>query len=95
MKKILFLIFFICFALSSGQAWAKGPFNKFGRGVTNIVTSPLEYGVQTAGLGEAGENDYLTAFFGGLLKGTVFMAARVLAEVPSYPPVQSVFASVP
>ncbi len=75
MKKIT-VIFLSLFISLSSVAYADGPFQKLGRGFTNILTSPLEYVAQTVDLAE--DNHYMVAVFGGIFKGTVFMVARIL-----------------
>ncbi len=88
MKKA-FALLLILFLFCGKEAWAKGPFNKFGRGMTNIVTSPAEILLQMMNLSQEGyENDHVTAFFGGFLKGTVYMVGRIVTgayEVVTFP----------
>lgn len=77
MKKIA-AIFLSIFLLSGSTAFA-GAFTKLGRGVTNVLTAPGEYVVQIADLYQ--DNDPFTAFFGGILKGTVMTVGRILGGV--------------
>ena len=59
-----------------GTAHAKGPFTKFGRGVTNLITFPAELVYQPMAMGQ--DNNALVAIFGGVPKGFVFVPVRAL-----------------
>jgi len=90
------LILGVCLASASAAYAADNPGSKLGRGLTNIVASPLEYVVQTAAL--AKDHDSLTAIFGGLANGTWFMLQRIGVghyEVVTFPvPVPSHYGPV-
>jgi len=78
MKKVLICLMIFCL-LTTGQAYANDPIIKISRGLTNIITGPWEYFVQTFALSQ--DHDPLTSFFAGLLRGTLFTAARELTGV--------------
>lgn len=77
MRKVT-AVFLTIFLLSNSTAFA-GAFTKLDRGLTNVLTAPGEYIVQTADLHQ--DNDLFTAFFGGIVKGTVMTAGRVFGGV--------------
>ena len=70
----LILLFFI-----GGEARADTPFMKFNRGLVNILTAPLEYGVQF--LDFAQDGGLVNGLFGGLFYGTTMTVARELSGV--------------
>ena len=62
------------------------PATKLGRGLTNIITSPGEYVVQTQKLTES--HDSFTAYAGGIFQGTAKMLQRIVVgayEVVTFP----------
>lgn len=77
-KKVLSVLLIGLF-LVGGTAHAKGPFTKFGRGVTNIITSPAELVYQPMKMGQ--DNNALIALIGGIPKGIVFVPVRLLLGV--------------
>lgn len=78
MKKIaVFLLLTALFLPANG--YAQGPAQKFGRGVTNILTGAGEFAVQYELLHE--KTDFLTSVFGGLVNGLVYTIARELVGV--------------
>ena len=84
--KIAAIILVGSLAMVSVVYAADNPGSKLGRGLTNIVASPLEYVIQTAELADT--HDSLTAFFGGLANGTWFMLERIgvgLYEIVTFP----------
>ena len=71
--KILLVIILI---IAPNTAYAGGPIVKLSRGLTNIITSPLEYVTQTSML--ASKYNAPIAGFGGFMRGTLFMLGRII-----------------
>lgn len=78
MRKSIMIVVgvFVSAFLIVGTAHAKGPFTKFGRGLTNLITSPAELIYQPMAMGQ--DNNSLVAIFGGIPKGVVFVPVRAL-----------------
>ena len=83
MKKSLLALGVVAFVLlnsfSVGLAADDNAFTKFGRGMANIVISPMELYAQPVLL--AKDNDITVAIFGGLLKGIAMFVAREVVGV--------------
>jgi len=78
--KAAVVLFFAVIFLSAGtRGFADDPTAKFGRGITNILTAPGELYRQPRVMGET--YDPVTSFFGGLLRGILFMAVREIGGV--------------
>lgn len=96
-RKTAALLFIFLLVVSNAYAFDNGPLMKLTRGVSNIVTSPLEYFVQFNELKKRHEEP-ATQFFGGLLYGTAFMGARIITgalEVLTFPfPVPANYESI-
>ena len=89
MSKINRIVLFV-FALTvilAGTARAEGgPITKLGRGLENIVTSPVEFLTQFIVAGD--ENGPVTTFVKGTVYGTGAMVGRILGgatEVVTFP----------
>ncbi len=78
-KKILLIVLTGSLLGASAVYAGDNPGSKLGRGLTNVVTSPLEYILQTVKL--AKDHDGATAVFGGWANGTWFMIQRVCVGV--------------
>ncbi|HNV85719.1 MAG TPA: exosortase system-associated protein, TIGR04073 family [Candidatus Omnitrophota bacterium] len=79
MKKILIGLLLFCLLVPSPAYAGNDPIIKFSRGLTNIITAPWEYFIQTCSLRQ--DHDALTSLFAGLLRGTLFTVARELTGV--------------
>ena len=94
--RIVVIILAVSFLSPSAVDAGDNPGSKLGRGLSNIVTSPLQYIVQTSKLNE--NHDGVTALLGGLVNGTGFMAWRMCVgvyEVATFPlPVPSQYGPV-
>ena len=77
-KKILAVLLVGMF-LAGGTAHAKGPFTKFGRGMTNILLAPLELVAQPVNMAE--DNNVVVSILGGVPKGIVFIPVRIALGV--------------
>ncbi len=74
-KKIVAVLLIGMF-LIGGTAYAKGPFTKFGRGVTNILLSPGEIVYQPMKMAQ--DNNGMIATIGGVPKGIIYFPVRLL-----------------
>ena len=77
----VFVIGAIISFLVSGTAYAKGPFVKLGRGLTNVVLSPAELMYQPLKLNADVDNNRYVSWLGGIPKGLFFFPIRLLAGV--------------
>jgi putative exosortase-associated protein (TIGR04073 family) len=87
MKKILSVLVVLVMMLSvCGVSFADDAVDKLGRGLSNVITSPLEI---PRGMGHAGEkNGFFAGVTTGLLKGTANFVKRALVgafEVATFP----------
>lgn len=74
------------FFMAVPAAYADDAFVKLGRGVVNVVTSPLEYPVQYMVLEE--EHNAPVALISTVLYGTLFTVTRILGgayEIVTFP----------
>jgi len=74
------------FFMAVPAAYADDAIVKFGRGVVNIITSPLEYPIQYMVLEE--EHNVPVALTATVLYGTLFTVARILGgayEIVTFP----------
>ncbi len=80
-KIIAVLVIGMCVVGATAYAEEKGsgPFTKFGRGVTNILMSPVELVYQPMKMRE--DNNSLVAWIGGIPKGIVYFPVRLLVGV--------------
>lgn len=76
LKKTAALFFIFSLLILPHQAYADGPIVKFSRGITNILTSPVEYLAQTSQL--ADEHNPMIAGIGGFIRGTLYTVARIV-----------------
>lgn len=81
-KKIA-AVLLISMVLIGGTAYAaegaevgSGPFTKFGRGVTNIIMSPVEIVYQPMKMRE--DHNAMVSWIGGVPKGIVYFPVRLL-----------------
>ena len=84
--RIVVIVLAVSFLSASAVYAGDNPGSKLGRGFSNIVTSPLQYIVQTSKLNE--DHDGVTALLGGLVNGTGFMVWRMCVgvyEVATFP----------
>ncbi len=79
-KKIV-AVLLISMILVGGTAYAEdsGPFTKLGRGVTNIVMSPVEIIYQPMKMRE--DHNAMISWLGGVPKGIVYFPVRLLTGV--------------
>lgn len=85
-KQVFVTVLAAFFLVASGAYAEDNPASKLGRGVANIATSPLEYIYQIMELRD--DHDEVTAFLGGLVNGTRFMAQRICVgayEILTFP----------
>ncbi|MFH1395442.1 MAG: exosortase system-associated protein, TIGR04073 family [Candidatus Omnitrophota bacterium] len=87
MKKGIAVLICVCLCFSAaGIVYADGPLEKLGRGISNILTSPLEL---PKGMGDVNNSDGIFAgMTWGLLKGTFNIVKRGVVgvyEVISFP----------
>ncbi len=75
-----FVVILISAFMIAQPAYAKGPFTKFGRGVTNLITSPGEIIYQPRKM-ERDNNGWI-AWIGGVPKGLlIFFPLRAVVGV--------------
>ncbi len=87
MKRFTAIFIIICFVLSAAlPVHADGPVKKLGRGVANVVTSPLEV---PKGMGDVNETDGIFAgATWGVFKGAVDCVKRAVVgvyEIATFP----------
>ncbi|NQT22360.1 MAG: exosortase system-associated protein, TIGR04073 family [Candidatus Omnitrophica bacterium] len=85
-KRYFILVLALIVSLSTISAYADSPIKKLGRGLCNIVSSPLELlqGIQDAN----NEGGFLAAFTWGVLKGLFQTGVRAgvgVYEVVTFP----------
>ncbi len=90
------MVLAVSFLGAPGVFAGDNPGTKLGRGISNILTAPLQYVIQTSRLNE--DHDAVTALLGGLVNGTGFMLWRMgvgVYEVVTFPvPVPSNYGPV-
>ncbi|MDA9101053.1 exosortase system-associated protein, TIGR04073 family [Omnitrophica bacterium] len=75
-KKVAFLLIFVlCMAPMTAFA-GDGPIEKLGRGLANIVTSPVEYANSYQGLNES--QGAVTTIVGTVIYGTILTVGRII-----------------
>jgi putative exosortase-associated protein (TIGR04073 family) len=91
-----FIVAFVLMYCVSSSAFASGPVMKLGRGVTNVLTSPLEFFVQYDTL--TTNHNAMVAFVGGTIYGALFTAGRIIVgafEILTFPfPIPADYAPV-
>lgn len=76
MKKKITAIMILALLSAPLNLYADGPIVKLGRGLTNIVTSPIEYLAQTSMM--ADEHNAGIALVAGFVRGTFYTVARIV-----------------
>lgn len=77
--KLTLLLLILSFLIASPVSYADDPMTKLSRGVTNVITSPLEYYYFYDSY--ARESNIFKTFVAGTFYGTAFMVGRIATGV--------------